>query len=252
MRLRHILPALAFAALTVGAALGQAAAASASTQLCTATNGPSATVKVAPNYYVMTDEWASTAPMCISTDGNPDFAVTQSAVSGTTVGAYPNIGTTLSTVGLPVRVSAMGDPTTSWSTTPAASGKYDTAYDLAYSTSATSRSWVGGAEVMIWLNKYGNPYPAGPVTAPAVSIGGVSYDVHVSPAAGPAGHTIVSFIRTVSTTSVTNLDLGAISRAAALYGNLPTSLYLYKVQAGFEIWQGGAGLATTSFSYQAG
>ncbi len=224
--------------------------ASAASQLCTSPNNtPYVTTKVTGNYYVSTDEWGSGAPLCVATDGGPDFTVSQSAISGSSVGGYPNIGTTLSTSGLPVQLSAMGDPTTNWSTTAAPLGKYDTAYDLAYSISATSRSWTGGAEVMVWLNSSGNPYPAGQVVASGVSIGGASYNVRVGITSGLTSHTIVTFVRVASTTSVTGLDLGAISRAAATYGNFPTSLYLYSVQAGFEIWQGGAGLGTTSFSY---
>jgi cellulose 1,4-beta-cellobiosidase len=53
---------------------------------------------------------------------------------------------------------------------------------------------------------------------------------------------------TTGTTSVTNLDLQALVADAVSRGYIRASWHLIGVEAGFEIWQGGAGLATTSFS----
>jgi len=53
---------------------------------------------------------------------------------------------------------------------------------------------------------------------------------------------------TTGTTSVTNLDLQALVADAVSRGYIQNSWYLIDVEAGFELWQGGAGLATNSFS----
>jgi cellulose 1,4-beta-cellobiosidase len=44
------------------------------------------------------------------------------------------------------------------------------------------------------------------------------------------------------------MDLAPIARDAVSRGYLSNSCYLIDVEAGFELWQGGAGLATNSFS----
>lgn len=54
-----------------------------------------------------------------------------------------------------------------------------------------------------------------------------------------------------SATSVTDLDLRAFTRDAVQRGYVPAGSYLCAVQAGFEIWDGGAGLSSDSFSFQA-
>jgi cellulose 1,4-beta-cellobiosidase len=53
---------------------------------------------------------------------------------------------------------------------------------------------------------------------------------------------------TRQTTSVRNLNLGHIARDAIHRHYLSASCYLISVEAGFEVWRGGRGLATTSFS----
>jgi cellulose 1,4-beta-cellobiosidase len=53
---------------------------------------------------------------------------------------------------------------------------------------------------------------------------------------------------TAATTSVAGLDIGTLAQDAARRGYLPRSCYLIDVEAGFELWRGGTGLATRTFS----
>jgi cellulose 1,4-beta-cellobiosidase len=48
--------------------------------------------------------------------------------------------------------------------------------------------------------------------------------------------------------SVSGLDIGTLTQDAVSRGYTQTSWFLIDVEAGFELWQGGAGLATNSFS----
>ena len=57
---------------------------------------------------------------------------------------------------------------------------------------------------------------------------------------------------TSATTSVSNLDIGTLAQDAVSRGYTKSSWYLIDVEAGFELWQGGAGLATNSFSVSVG
>jgi cellulose 1,4-beta-cellobiosidase len=53
---------------------------------------------------------------------------------------------------------------------------------------------------------------------------------------------------TSGSTSVSNLDIGQIAADAVSRGYIQNSWYLIDVEAGFELWQGGAGLSANSFS----
>jgi chitodextrinase len=59
---------------------------------------------------------------------------------------------------------------------------------------------------------------------------------------------IISYVLNPGGTSVSNLDLKALFQDAVARGSINPSHYLIDVEAGFEIWQGGQGLGTNSFS----
>jgi Glycosyl hydrolase family 12 len=65
---------------------------------------------------------------------------------------------------------------------------------------------------------------------------------------GKQGWNTVTYTMTTAATSVSNLDLRAFVADAVRRGYIRTSWYLIDVEAGFELWHGGAGLATKSFS----
>jgi cellulase/cellobiase CelA1 len=76
------------------------------------------------------------------------------------------------------------------------------------------------------------------------SIGGRGYNVWF----GNQGWNTISYTMTTGTTSVSNLDIDQIVADAVSRGYIQKSWYLIDVEAGFELWQGGAGLATNSFA----
>lgn len=256
------LAALAGAGLTAAGLLGTGAASAATTQMCTATGGQYQSTAVDDGaYYVGTDEWNSTAAECVTTDGNADFTVTQSAIdaaAGGSPGAYPSISTSdngdisAGHDGLPIQVGAIGDPVSSWSTTQPSSGTWDVSYDNWYGTGPATSGEDGGTELMIFLNYQGLSLGT-PNVASDVSIDGATYNVY-SQQRTDSGNSwnLIMFVATTATTSVSDLDFGDFTRDALGYGYLQSSWYLNEVSAGFEIWTGGAGLATNSFSFSAG
>jgi len=207
-------------------------------------------------YTIMNNEWGSSAPECISTDGNAGFTVVSSSIASATNGApggYPAIykgchwGACTPGSGFPIQVSSIhaGTVTTSWSTTqPGGSNVYNVAYDIWFNQTPTTSGQPNGAELMIWLNHNGHKHPAGAQVASNVSIGGHSYHVWFR----HGRWNTVSYTMTTGATSVTNLDLRALVADAVSRGYVRSSWYLIDVEAGFEIWQGGTGLATNSFS----
>ena len=210
-------------------------------------------------YTVQNNEWGSGAPQSITTNGNAGFAVTNSSINDATnaaPGGYPSIyagchwgNCTHGGLGAhPVQVTRLTTPgtvTTSWKTRqPGGSAAYDVAYDLWFNHTPAATGQPDGAELMVWLNHHGPVQPFGSQVGTA-TIGGISYQVWEG--AQPWGDTI-SYVMARPTTSVSNLDVGALAADAVRRGYIRTSWYLIDVEAGFELWRGGAGLATDSFS----
>jgi cellulose 1,4-beta-cellobiosidase len=210
-------------------------------------------------YTVDNNEWGSGAPESITTRGTAGFTVANSSIRNATNGApggYPSIYSgchwgSCTKGGLaahPVRVSALTRPgtvRTSWNTSqPGGSAAYDVAYDIWFNHTPTTTGQPNGTELMIWLNHHGGVQPFGSPVG-TTSINGVSYQVWEGMQSW--GRT-VSYVMTSPTKSVSNLDVGGVAGNAARRGYIKKSWYLIDVEAGFELWRGGAGLATKSFS----
>ena len=210
-------------------------------------------------YTVENNEWGSGARECITTDGSAGFTVANSSIANSTYGApggYPAIykgchwGACTPGSGFPIQVSDIraGRVTTSWSTSqPGGSSDYDVAYDIWFNQTPTASGQPNGTELMIWLNHHGPVQPFGSKVASNVSIGGRGYNVWF----GKQGWNTLSYTMTSGTTSVSNLDLQPLIADAVSRGYISPSWYLIDMEAGFELWQGGAGLATNSFSVKA-
>ena len=245
---------LAVAALTVVPTVLSSTATAAATALCNSQTAAAG----GGSYIVQNNEWNSGASECITTDGNPDFTVANSAISNATNGApggYPSIyqGCHWGKCGsgglaaTPVQASNLGTGkvTTSWSTTQTGSGAYDVAYDIWFNRTATTTGQPNCMELMVWLNHNGSVQPFGAQVAANVSIGGHPYNVWEG---AQSSWNTVSYMMTTGTTSVSSLDVGQLAQDAISRGYMPSSCWLIDVEAGFELWQGGAGLATNSFS----
>lgn len=206
-------------------------------------------------YTVQNNEWGSGAPECVTVAALGGFTVTSSSIANSTSGApggYPSIyrgchwGNCTPGSGLPVRVSRLLSPgtvTTSWATAQPRTGAYDVAYDIWFNQAPTTSGQPDGAELMIWLNHNGPVQPYGSQVSTA-AIGGRSYQVWF----GNEGWNTISYSMVAGTTSVRNLDIAPFVADAIRRGYIQKSWYLIDVEAGFEIWQGGAGLATDSFT----
>ena len=127
-----------------------------------------------------------------------------------------------------------------WATvTPRNSGVYNASLDL----------WLGphvgagNSEIMIWL-RYSKPaWWEG--LYPTVMIDGAKW--YVVPHATAPGNYYLSFRRATPVSAAT-LRIAPFMAAAKRLGAVRSSWLLWAVQAGFEIWSGGKGLAITKFS----
>ncbi|HTX92464.1 MAG TPA: hypothetical protein VMC09_14730 [Anaerolineales bacterium] len=147
--------------------------------------------------------------------------------------------------GLPLQVGKIQSARSSWSITTVPTGVWDIAYDVWINKTPTTPKGANGAEIMIWLNSHDmTPYGNNDGT---VTLSGSKWNVT---------HTKfdVAFIVYRSAkdlTSVDDLDIKSFLDDAASRGWIQNDWYLITVDAGFELWHGGAGLASNSFSFTA-
>jgi cellulose 1,4-beta-cellobiosidase len=210
----------------------------------------------AGEYNIQTNEWNSSLQQCITYTGGTAWSVTTADFNMPTNGApatYPSIyagchwGSCTSNSGLPIQVSKLTSAMTSWSTTQVSSGAYDAAYDLWFNGTPTTSGQPDGTEVMIWLDSRGGVQPFGSQTATA-SIAGLNWNVWTGQ---QSAWKIISYVLNPGGTSFSNLNVLALIQDAISRGSINSSHYLIDAEAGFEIWQGGQGLGTNSFSFSA-
>jgi cellulose 1,4-beta-cellobiosidase len=241
-------------ALGCGWSAAALAADSSTTTLCQEQTAPVSD----GTYTVQNNEYDSSASECVSTDGGADFTVANSSIDNSTdgsPGAYPSIYQgchwgNCSTGGLstdPVEVSNLttGAVTTSWSTTQTGTGDYDVAYDIWFNQTPTTAGQPNGSELMVWLNHNGPVQPFGSEVASNVTLGGHTYDVWEG---SQSSWDTITYEMTSPATSVSGLDVGTLAQDMVSRGYTKSSWYLIDVEAGFELWQGGAGLETNSFA----
>ncbi|MFC4035955.1 ricin-type beta-trefoil lectin domain protein [Streptomyces polygonati] len=217
---------------------------------------PQGSVSLAGGEYTLqNNEWNSSLPQCVTTTTGTGWTVSTANFS-TTGGApatYPSIykgchwGACTTGSNLPIQVSKLATATSSWSTTQPAAGAYDVAYDLWTNSAPTTGGQPDDSEIMIWLNSRGGVAPFGSKTATA-SISGHNWDVYTG---RQAAWNIVSYVLQGGATSVTGLDVKSLINDSVQRGTTGPNAYLIDAEAGFEIWQGGQGLGTNSFSFDA-
>ncbi|GAB1690410.1 hypothetical protein KRM28CT15_22130 [Krasilnikovia sp. M28-CT-15] len=143
---------------------------------------------------------------------------------------------------LPLRVDQITSATSTIEYGFVGGATYDAAYDI-WLDPAPKTDGVNQQEIMIWFNRQGAIQPIGSVVGNA-TIGGRKWEVwrgnngqnEVMSYVAPAPITTLGFSVLDFITDVRNR--GAITSA----------WYLTSIQAGFEPWIGGAGLAVKSFS----
>ena len=243
---------LAFTAQATAAAPRSAAAAAAAVTNCQ----PQGSLSLAGGEYTLqNNEWNSSAPQCVTATTGTAWSVTTANfnLSGGAPATYPSIykgchwGACTTGSNLPIQVSRLASATSSWSTVQPAAGAYDVAYDLWTNSTPTTGGQPDDSEIMIWLNSRGGVSPFGSKTATA-TIGGLNWDVYTG---RQAAWNIVSYVLQGGGTSFTDLDVKSLINDSVSRGTTSANAYLIDAEAGFEIWQGGQGLGTNSFSFNA-
>lgn len=203
------------------------------------------------NYVVMNNRWGSSAQQCIEiTAGGFRIATQQGSTSGAAPLSYPAIylgchyGNCSPGTNLPRRFSQLSSVPTSISYTYT-SGTYDASYDIWMDPTAKTTG-VNQMEVMIWFNHTGGVQPVGSAVGTA-NVGGRSWQVWQG---NNGGNDVVSYVAPSAITSL-SFDVMDFIRNVETRTGVTDAWYLTSVQAGFEPWSGGVGLAVDSFSASA-
>ena len=208
-------------------------------------------------YVIQNNVWGADTAQCIDVNQNGGFTVTSAGHNNATNGApaaYPSIyagchyANCSTGSGLPMQASSsqFGSVQTSVTMSYPSGGTWDAAYDVWFDPTPRTDGQNTGAEIMIWLNRQGSIQPVGSQVGTA-NLLGATWNVWF----GNIGWNVVSYVRTSATTSL-NFAVDTFYSDAISRGYAQRSWYLTSVQAGFEPWVGGTGLAVNSFSYSVG
>jgi hypothetical protein len=211
-------------------------------------------------YIVQNNEWGSTAGQTITYGSGANFQVTVQKGTGANnnpegfpsvfTGANSNHSTGSSSM-LPRAVSSIPKGSVMTSMTWAdngATGSYNAAYDVWFSTSSAGEpadSAPSGGFLMVWYHMPSSNQPIGSMIASA-TIGGKNWNVWYGTNSGNQ-KPCVSYVAQTSINSF-SYSLGDFIQDAVGRGYVQSTWYLTNVFAGFEIWNGGVGLAVTDFS----
>ncbi|MFF4881182.1 cellulose binding domain-containing protein [Micromonospora sp. NPDC000668] len=247
--MKRPLRALVAAGLLLGGSIVAVALggnASADTQIC---DQYGSTV-IQSRYVVQNNRWGTTAQQCINVT-DTGFEITTQNGSNPTNGAptaYPSVffgchytncspGTNL-----PIQVSQISSATSSINYRYVSGATYNASYDI-WLDPTPKRDGVNQMEIMIWLNRQGSIQPIGSPVGTA-SLAGRTWEVWRG---NNGGNNVISY---VAPSPITSLNFSVLDFITDVRnrGAITNSWYLTSIQAGFEPWQGGAGLAVTSFS----
>ncbi|BCJ54996.1 glycosyl hydrolase family 5 [Actinoplanes sp. NBRC 14428] len=201
-------------------------------------------------YVVMNNRWGTSAQQCINVTSS-GFAITSQQGVGSTSGApvsYPAVyygchytncspGTNL-----PLQLSSISSVTSSISYNYVSGATYDAAYDI-WLDPTPRRDGVNAMEIMIWFNRQGSIQPIGSVVG-TTTIGGRSWEVWRG---SNGSNNVISYVAPSPITSW-NFSVLDFINDTKNRGAITSSWYLTSIQAGFEPWIGGTGLAVTNFA----
>ncbi|MDX3636708.1 cellulose binding domain-containing protein [Streptomyces europaeiscabiei] len=243
---RGLLGALLTSLVSLAALLTTASVAHADTTICQ----PFGSTTIQGRYVVQNNRWGTSATQCIAvTDSG--FRITQADGSVPTNGApksYPSVyngchytncspGTRL-----PAQLSTISSAPSSISYGYVNDAAYNASYDI-WLDPTPRTDGVNRTEIMIWFNRVGSIQPIGSPVGSA-TVAGREWQVWTG---SNGSNDVLSFVAPSAITSWT-FDVMDFARQAVSRGLAQNNWYMTSVQAGFEPWQNGSGLAVNSFS----
>jgi Glycosyl hydrolase family 12 len=224
------------------------------TRICQPLGWSPVTAPAGGRYIVRNDNFAGRTECLRNSDLGPNFTVARSAANarGPESDAYPDVfygcSWGLCTHGsvLPAQVTRVREARASSSTDDRAGGRWSTAFDIWFGRHRSGyRAQATGAELMIWLDAHDFPPPPGPRFTVDHRRW---YLYHWVARLGTKQWNYVQVRAVHPTTHVSGLNLLPVIRHVEGMGLIRRDWWMLNVESGFEIWTGGTGLATRSFS----
>jgi hypothetical protein len=212
--------------------------------------------KVVGKYVVQNNRWSDVQPIsqCINTIKTADgagFTITKQDASAPTNGpplSYPSVfigchyGNCSPGTNLPIQVKSISKAQSGINYKYVGNAIFDASYDI-WLDPQPKKTGVNQMEVMIWLNKQGPIQPIGNQQG-NVTIYGINWQVW----SGSNGQNdVISYVATPYVPNYFFSVLGFLDDVRKR-GKITYDFYLTSIQAGFEPWQGGVGLAVASFA----
>jgi hypothetical protein len=200
-------------------------------------------------YEVQNNAWGADTPQC-TTAFDTGFVVQARHAEESGPAAYPSIvvgcnyGTCTRDTPFPRPLADLGDVRSSWAVTVPERGDYNVAYDVWLDPTPRREGANTGAELMIWLDRTDRVQPIGAERA-TVTIDDARWAVWTGENQGTP---VISYVREESTDTVLDLPISDFVGDATRRGVVDPAWFLTNVQAGFEPWIGGEGLATDAFA----
>lgn len=145
------------------------------------------------------------------------------------------------------QVGALLEAKSSWSTSHVVDGVYNVAYDIWFHSRPVPTGNPDSGEMMIWLAYKGRIQPVGEPIAYNVKIDGTNWNIW----GGWNGrNNVITYVRVSNVFEVDNLNIKSFIADSVARNFIREEWYMVSVGAGFEIWQGGEGLASNAFTLQ--
>jgi hypothetical protein len=208
------------------------------------------TSTIQDQYVAQNNAWGTSEAQCISVTES-GFEVTQADGNVPTDGppkSYPSVFLgchyTVCSPGtnLPLQISSISSATSEISYSYVDNAVYNASYDI-WLDPEPQTDGVSQTEIMIWLNRVGEIQPIGSQTGTA-TVAGQEWEVWTG---NNGSNDVISFVAPSALNSY-SFDVMAFIDQAISAGMATEQWYLTSIQAGFEPWEGGAGLGVQSFS----
>lgn len=207
---------------------------------------------VGGKYVVQNNRWSEVQPIdsqCINTtdiNNEAGFAINKQDASAPTNGpplSYPSVfvgchyANCSPGTNLPIQVKSISKATTGVNYKYVSDAIFDASYDI-WLDPEPKKNGVNKMEVMIWLNKQGSIQPIGTLQG-NVTIEKKNWQVWLG---SNSQNDVISYVAT-SSIPYYRFSLLAFLDDVRRRGKITYDFYLTSIQAGFEPWRGGVGLA---------
>jgi hypothetical protein len=234
------------------------ASASTITQMCRQYQHMPVANRLGESFIVRNDNYGGQRECISNSDARPNFVVTQSsaATRGREPVAFPYLflgcswGLCTPGSGLPARVSALRAPVTTWTASLRAGGVWDATYDIWFNKTRITTGQATGGELMIWLNSHEMPAPRRHTPIVWADHARWYLQSWITRHAGSRWR-LIQFRRVRPVWRVSNLHLNEFIEQVESHDWIRPWYWMLNVDAGFEIWRDGKGLATNWFGARA-